>query len=128
MMPALLRHTRGSGQRTAPRVPVPLRPFFAAAALLFLMADNGIGRDEFLCEAAVAHLGNCCPSFPAQSLYCVHSGCDGKVVPDIDEDRAQCLRHKSCEELQALGACDPSRWELVPSCVTPCSPKVPSCY
>lgn len=110
------------------RLPALWRPLVAAAALLFLMADNGIGRDEFLCEAAVAYLASCCPDFPARSLYCVHSGCDGKVVPDLDEDRAQCLRHKSCQELQELGACDPSRWESVPSCVAPCSPKVPSCY
>lgn len=104
-----------------------LRPLVAAGALVLLMADDGIGRDEFLCEVAVVHLSDCCPDFPAKSLYCVRSGCDSKVAPDINEDRAQCLRSKSCQELMALGACDPDQWEPVPSCVMPCSPKVPPC-
>jgi hypothetical protein len=127
-MPALPGYSQGSnGQKTASRLPRLARPALAVVALLFLMADDGISRDEFLCEAAVVHMADCCPDFPSGSLYCVRSGCDGKVSPDIDEERAQCLRGKSCAELRALGACDMSRWEPVPSCVTPCSPKVPSC-
>ena len=127
-MPARLRYRKGSPRhRTVLRMSALLRPGFAAVALLFLMADDGIDRDEFFCEAAVVHLASCCPDFPAQSLYCMRSACDGQVTPDIAEDRAQCLRHKSCDELKAIGACDPSRWEPVPSCVMPCSPKVPSC-
>jgi hypothetical protein len=104
-----------------------LRPFVAVVALIALMADDGIGRDEFLCEVAVVHLSECCPEFPARSLYCVRSGCDSQVTPDISEDRAQCLRSKSCDELKALGACSMDTWEPVPSCVMPCSPKVPPC-
>lgn len=128
-MPALPGYSQGSKRHNyAPRMPILVRPVIAAVALLFVMADDGIGRDEFLCETAVVHLADCCPDFPSGSLYCVHSGCDGKVTPDIDEERARCLREKSCEELRALGACDMNRWEPVHDCVMPCSPKVPSCY
>ena len=130
-MPALPRSDRGSsGQPAWPRGPSGklLRPVLAAAALSFLLADDGIGRDEFLCEAAVVHLAQCCPDFLVKALYCVRSGCDGSATPDLNEDRAQCLREKTCAELRALGACDPSRWEPVATCVEPCSPKVPACH
>ncbi len=124
------RFRAGSNGNTTPRR--PRRKLWrslvvATAALLLLMADDGIGRDEFLCEVAVTHLVDCCPDFNAKSLYCVRSGCDGSVTPDLDEDRASCLRDKSCDELRALGACDVTRWEPVVSCVAPCSARVPAC-
>lgn len=126
-MLALPRHSRGlSGPpRSGGRL---LRPVVAAAALLFLLAGYGIERDELLCEVAVVHLAQCCPNFPARELYCVRSGCDGALVPDLSQDRAQCLHAKSCAELQALGACNPNSWEPVSTCVAPCSAKVPACH
>jgi len=105
-----------------------LRPVVAAAALLFLLADYGIDRDELLCEVAVVHLAKCCPNFPTRELYCVRSGCEGSLAPDLSPDRAQCLQTKSCAELQALGVCELDSWEPVRTCVAPCSAKVPACH
>lgn len=108
--------------------PSLLRPLLGAAALVFLMGDDGISREEYLCEAAVLHLSQCCPDFPAKSLHCVQNGCDGTLIPDLREERSLCLRGKSCEELVASGACDPNRWEQVNACDRElCSEKVPSC-
>jgi hypothetical protein len=100
----------------------------AAAALFFLMGDDGIGREEYLCEAAVLHLADCCPEFPAKELHCVQTGCDGNIIPDMREERSLCLQQKSCEDLIASGACDPARWEQVNACDRElCSAKVPPC-
>lgn len=104
------------------------RPLAGGAALLFLMGDDGISREEYLCEAAVLHLTGCCPDFPAGELHCVQNGCDGNVIPDLREERSMCLRQKSCEELIASGACDRARWEPVNACNRElCSEKVPPC-
>lgn len=103
------------------------KPLAAGLALLFLMADDGIGKDEFQCEVAVVHLADCCPDFPAKALFCVSDGCDRASTPDLSEERATCLRGKTCDELLALGACDISRWERVPSCVKHCSQYIPPC-
>lgn len=104
------------------------RPTLGAAALLFLMGDDGISREEYLCEAAVLHLAECCPEFPAKELHCVETGCNGNVIPDLREERSMCLQQKSCEDLIASGACDPARWEQVNACERElCNPKVPPC-
>ena len=104
------------------------RPLCGGAVLLFLMGDDGISREEYLCEAAVLHLSGCCPDFPASELHCVQNGCDGNVIPDLREERSMCLQNKSCEDLIASGACDKARWESVNACNRElCSEKVPPC-
>lgn len=104
------------------------RPLCGGCALLFLMGDDGISREEYLCEAAVLHLVGCCPDFPASELHCVQNGCDGNVIPDLREERSMCLQKKSCEDLIASGACDRARWESVNACNRElCSEKVPPC-
>lgn len=104
-----------------------LRVAGAVVALSLLMADDGIGRDELLCELAADRLDACCPESPARLIACVHGGCDSQIVPDLSEARAECLRSKSCAELIASGACDPARWEANASCPSPCNPTVPPC-
>lgn len=106
------------------------RAGLGSLALLFLMADDGIGRDEFMCEVAVGHLQDCCPTLGTATtmLACTHGGCDSKLTPDLTEDRSDCIQHKSCDELSQLGACDVASWEPAPSCTTsPCSVTVPPC-
>jgi len=98
-----------------------------ALALLFLMADDGIGRDEFQCELAVVHLTDCCPGLSASMLSCVRGGCDSQLSPDLPEDRSECLQQKSCDELIQLGACDTATWQPPPDCTAPCTAKVPPC-
>jgi hypothetical protein len=104
-----------------------LRVGICALALLFLMADDGISRDEFQCELAVVHLTECCPGLAASMLSCVHGGCDSTVRPELAEARATCIKEKSCEELVQLGACDVSNWAVDPACEAPCTAKVPPC-
>lgn len=107
-----------------------LRFGFSALALLFLMADDGISSDEFQCEVAVVHLTDCCPGLPASLLSCVHGGCDSQTLPDLTPERASCIKQKSCEELNALAACDMNTWEAAPppTCAPPCMTKVPPCH
>ncbi len=94
-----------------------LRPIVGGAALLFLMADDGISPDELSCEIAATQLSRCCPASVIEKISCVHGGCDSAILPDIDEGRGQCIQQRSCEELQRLGACDPNLWELHPRCL-----------
>ncbi|MBL9004190.1 MAG: hypothetical protein JNJ46_08090 [Myxococcales bacterium] len=94
-----------------------LRPLAGAAALLFLMADDGISSDELACEIAVTQLARCCPALAIDKISCVHGGCDSAILPDIDEGRGQCIQQRSCDELQRLGACEPGLWELHPRCL-----------
>lgn len=97
-------------------------------ALLFLMADDGISRDEFMCEVAVGHVMDCCQGLPPTMLSCAHGGCESQVTPDLTEERSDCLQHKTCDELTQLGACDLANWEPAPSCTTsPCGVQVPPC-
>lgn len=110
-----------------------LRPFLGAAALLFLMADDGISSDELACEIAVTQLSRCCPGLSLEAISCVHGGCDSSLRPDIDEPRAQCIQVRSCEELKNQGACNTDLWELHPACLAmgttmpTCQIKVPPC-
>lgn len=110
-----------------------MRPLFrmcvGAGALLFLMADEGISRDELSCETAMLHVVECCPDLPKDRVACVGGGCDGTLQPDLDPERSECLKAKSCDELQALGACDLNQWQSMPtaSCPDPCPTKVPPC-
>lgn len=106
-----------------------LRIGFSALALTFLLADDGIGPDEFQCEVAVVHLTDCCPGLPSDMLSCTHGGCESNITPDLQAEHALCLQAKSCEELMALGACDLTTWEPLPSptCAPPCAGKVPPC-
>jgi hypothetical protein len=110
--------------------PSILRIGFFASALLFLMADDGIGPDEFQCEVAVSHLVDCCPALPSDLLSCAHGGCESNLTPDLQIERAVCIQQKTCEELVTLGVCDVANWEPVmsPSCPAPCSAKVPPCH
>lgn len=111
----------------SPRLQRICRTGFVTLALLFWMADDGIGRDEFQCEMAVVHLTDCCSKLSASMLACAHGGCDSQVRPDLSEERARCLQAKSCDELVQLGACDVNTWEAAPACAAPCSAKVPPC-
>jgi len=99
----------------------------AVTALAMLLADGGISGDELQCELAVNRLLTCCPELGTVSLSCVRSGCGGTMVPDLDEDRAACLRNASCEQLRSLGACDVATWEPPMNCMAPCQLKVPRC-
>lgn len=100
----------------------------AVLSLLGLLADGGISGDELLCEQATVSLKSCCPELRDVSYSCVRSGCGGQLVPELDVDRSTCLRSKSCEELQALGVCNPATWEVPASCASsPCTSKVPKC-
>lgn len=99
-------------------------------ALLFLMADDGISREEFNCEIAAVHLFDCCPALPANLLSCASGGCGSQMTPDLSEDRAACLQKKSCDELVALGTCDITTWQdpdPAAGCTPPCMSKVPPC-
>jgi hypothetical protein len=106
-----------------------LRAGFFTAALLFLMADDGISADELQCEIAVNHLIDCCPDLPPSQLACTHGGCDSTLRPDLPLDRSACIQQRTCDELVQLGACDPANWQLVaaPDCAPACSAKVPPC-
>lgn len=106
-----------------------LRPVAGAAALLFLMADEGITTEELLCETAMLHVTDCCPDLPKDRVACVGGGCDGTLQPDLTAERSECLKAKTCEELKALGACDLNLWQPnpSPSCPDPCETKVPPC-
>lgn len=109
------------------------RPFVGVAALLFLLADDGIGSDELACEMAASQLARCCPGLAIETISCVHGGCDSNLRPDIDEARGQCIQTRSCEELKNQGACNPDLWELHPACLAmgttmpTCQIKVPPC-
>ena len=74
------------------------------------IACTGIRQDEYLCENAVSHLVQCCPRVAVSSINCTYTPPDGcnrsAVEPDIAPDAAECILHRSCEELQADGACD----------------------
>ena len=106
-----------------------LRAGVFGAALLFLMADDGISADEFQCEVAVNHLVDCCPDLPADKLSCMHGGCNSDLRPDLPIDRSTCIRQRTCDELVQQGACDPANWQLVSAvdCAPSCSAKVPPC-
>ena len=56
------------------------RPLCGGCALLFLMGDDGISREEYLCEAAVLHLVGCCPDFPASELEATARTPEGLVM------------------------------------------------
>ena len=122
-----------AGQSLLRRGKPMLRVALSASALLFLMADDGIGPDEFQCEVAVAHLLDCCPALPSDKMSCSKGGCESKLVPDLAPERSMCLQSKSCEELIALGACDMANWEVpmaaecAPNCSTTTA-KVPPCH
>jgi hypothetical protein len=96
-------------------------------ALLLLLADGGISGDELQCELAADHILTCCPELTALPLSCVRSGCGGQMVPSLDETRAACLRAAGCEQLRAMGVCDPNGWEAPMGCASPCNTKVPRC-
>ena len=87
---------------------------FVAPALLALAAScNGMRKDELACEQAVLHLRDCCPGFSAQQVSCYYEerqDCSGNTVgheyPAISEADAQCIRAKSCKDLQDAKLCD----------------------
>lgn len=123
---ASVRFRRSAGRRL-------WRPLVGVGALLFLMADDGIGSDELACEIAVTQIARCCPGLAVESISCVHGGCDSNLRPDIEEPRAQCIQARSCDELRNQGACDTGLWELHPACLAmgttmpTCQIKVPPC-
>lgn len=68
----------------------------------------GITSDEFHCEAAMAHLADCCPGFPLHEMTCesVSSGCGYALSSQIDIQEADCLRQRSCARIVEDGLCD----------------------
>lgn len=103
------------------------RLLLATGALGVLLGDGGISSDELACELAVDHMLSCCPELSAVPLRCVRSGCGGTMVPDLSEDRAACLRDRSCSFLRGFGVCDVATWQTPADCAAPCEMKVPKC-
>lgn len=63
-----------------------------------------IEEAEYKCESAVAHLADCCPGFEPSNYACYADGCSD-VEADIAVADADCLRKKSCKELEDGGFC-----------------------
>jgi len=84
----------------------------APTAILFLFAvhcsSGGWGQDELDCQQAVAHLTDCCPSFPASSINC-ESENQGELcahtVPAFSVTQSQCITSEDCSTLRSSGVC-----------------------
>ena len=86
-----------------------LRAVLVALVLgLTVRCGPGITSDEFHCEAAMAHLAECCPDFPLRKMTCesVPQGCGYALRSQIDLDEANCLRDLSCDRIVGDGLCD----------------------
>lgn len=60
-----------------------------------------------LCEENVSRLEDCCPKIDPRRLNCVYQeGCGTQLVPVLTEKASDCLRERSCADLQARGICD----------------------
>jgi hypothetical protein len=69
-----------------------------AFALLALLLGVGCAarEDVLVCEEAVAHLGECCPSLDTARLRC------DTAAPRVN----QCILSLDCDGLKARGVCD----------------------
>jgi hypothetical protein len=85
-----------------------MRVALTVLVLGFTVHCNGITGDEFHCEAAMAHLAECCPNFPLHQMTCesVPDGCGYSLSSQIDVEEADCLRQRSCDDIVADGLCD----------------------
>jgi hypothetical protein len=75
-------------------------------AALLSSGACGVRQDEFDCANAVSHLQQCCDGFDPRTIACVYEshGCT-TTVPALDTAQSDCIRSKSCNELQRSGAC-----------------------
>ena len=108
-----------------------LRTVAGFGGLLWLCvhpSPAGCGNSaEYECEEAATHLENCCQS--STSLHCDYvdssdtttNGCSTfKKIRHIDIDlqpySARCVRHTSCDDLRAAGACGIRSWYQLETC------------
>src|SRR5438128_558379 len=79
--------------------------FGALVLVVFVVLSCGsISNEQLQCEEAVARLEDCCPSFEPGRFTCDPNGCNG-LLPSVNEPAAQCIRDRSCAQLQSSGAC-----------------------
>ncbi len=88
-----------------------MRP--SSALLLLLLAGLSTGgfeikESEYKCESALAHLKDCCPSFEPSNYSCYSEACTD-VQPDLTIADSDCLRAKTCRELNDEGYCSRPR-------------------
>lgn len=81
-------------------------PLLALLVFSAFTRCNGMAPSELECEEAVAYLEKCCPTFhPGTGLQCVQStGCTPQV-PAITKADSDCIRSRSCSQLQSDGIC-----------------------
>jgi hypothetical protein len=77
--------------------------------------------DELQCEAAMAHLAECCPGFNPANHWCQQvSSCDTGRLPDLDEAESRCIVALDCTAITARHICDavdhapPNTWDECP--------------
>jgi hypothetical protein len=59
-----------------------------------------------VCEDAVARLQDCCAGFDPVRFNCQsESSCDGAVAPAVTVRAGDCIRARSCSELNSAGVC-----------------------
>jgi hypothetical protein len=80
--------------------PMPRRGWLVLLLLGVVPLAGQIDNQEFACEEAFQHVDECCGRKP--SFTC---GADCSEV-DTSLATADCLRHTSCEDLRASGACE----------------------
>ncbi len=68
------------------------RLFVVVVALLF--ATGALQEDELLCEEAIAHLRDCCPSLRAPHVCGDSDGCS--PVTTLTRSESECVMHLEC--------------------------------
>lgn len=77
------------------------------AVVAVVLSCGEIREDEMLCEEAVSHLEECCPTIDPRRLNCVYDqGCGTDLVPVLTPDASECLSATGCADLQSRGICD----------------------
>lgn len=85
-----------------------MRTIHLIALTVGLSLGCGIRQDELRCEEAVAHLIDCCPSFPHDSVSCEYSEGCSTYYPDFSVAQSDCIIAKSCDAIRAAGLCQVS--------------------
>jgi hypothetical protein len=81
-----------------------LRPPLSLAFLVFATAAlDYMDIDEFECEQAVAHLGECCPLLDLESIDCDTGICN---PADIDREESECIQELDCAAIASKGLCN----------------------
>lgn len=79
----------------------------AVVGLLFATGAVNVDFDELDCEAALAHLAECCPSFSPRHHLCARDGCaEAGRLPDLAEAESRCIIALDCADIVARSLCE----------------------